>query len=290
MEKDKLLARLRDAVEERVGRKVCTPKDFDYLHDSIFGECREMVSTSTLKRIWGYVPTDGQPRTASLDLLARFVGFDSWEQFVAQQPDIQPVQPMRRRSSMYWLAALAVSVVVTAVCVLAFGLSSAPTTVRYSGQRVLHKGGDTFRTIDQYLALFGIEGGDTAYFRPVPGLEYVYVWGPEYGNPIWHNEGDSLQLMPTITEYWKPLPGTADYQSEEYIKEVNAKLYYERVTKDELRITFMRDLVNGFYVFLGVYRLDRELSSPEHCVWRRVSDECDLGRLGDLEQLRENSR
>ena len=96
--------------------------------------------------------------------------------------------------------------------------------------------------------------------------------------------------MPTITEYWKPLPGTADYQSEEYIKEVNAKLYYERVTKDELRITFMRDLVDGFYVFLGVYRLDRELSYPEHCVWRRVSDECDLGRLGDLEQLRENSR
>lgn len=66
MEKDKLLARLRDAVEERVGRKVCTPKDFDYLHDCIFGECREMLSTSTLKRIWGYVPTDGQPRTATV--------------------------------------------------------------------------------------------------------------------------------------------------------------------------------------------------------------------------------
>ena len=298
MENDRLFAHLREAVELKAGRKVRTPKDFDYLHDRIFDECHDMVSTSTLKRIWGYVTTEGQPRTTSLDLLARYVGYDDWEQFaVRQTSDGQEpqqsaaTQPVTARRRKYWLMALGAAVIaVIAIYVLTIGQASTGIAGQHSGQRILRKGQDSFRNIDQYLVLFGIEGGDTAYFRPVPGLEYVYVWGPEYGHPVWHNEGDSLQLMPTITEYWQPLPGIASYQSEEYIKEVNAKLYYERLTKDELRITFMRDLVDGFYVFLGVYRLDRELSNIRYCVWRRVADELDLGRLSNLEQLRENSR
>lgn len=284
---DNELARLREAIEQKVGRKIRTPKDFDYLYSCIYDKCGTMVSISSLKRIWGYVSTDSSPRLSTLDPLARYVGYDDWEQFAARQTD---AQPKRRHTLAYWLTALAVAVVTaSAVYVLPSSQPNAETTKKYSGQRVLHKGQDTFRTIDQYLELFGIGGGDTAYFRPLPGMNFVYVWGPEYGHPVWHNEGDTLQLMPTITEYWKPLPGTADYQSEKYIKEVNAKLYYERMTNDELRITFMRDLIDGFYVFLGVYRLDRELSTPEHCVWRRVSDECGLGCLGDLESLH-NSR
>jgi len=47
-----------------------------------------------------------------------------------------------------------------------------------SGQRVLRKGQDCFRSIEEYLSLFGIPNGDTAYFRPLPGHDLIYVWGP----------------------------------------------------------------------------------------------------------------
>ena len=157
-----------------------------------------------------------------------------------------------------------------------------------SGKRVLRKGQDCFRTIDDYLMLVGIEATDTAYFRPLPGNKYVYVWGPEYGHPVWHNEGDSTQLMPTITEYWTPLPGEQSFQNAEYVRLANEKLYYERLEKDELRLTFMKNIVDGFYVFLGIYRMDREQSTIEKTVWKRVSDQCDLGHLDKIELLRNN--
>ena len=155
-----------------------------------------------------------------------------------------------------------------------------------SGKRLLRKGQDCFRTIDDYLILFGIEASDTAYSRPLPGHKEVYVWGPEYQHPVWHNDGDTAQLMPTITEYWTPLPGEKEFQNEEYVRLANEKLYYERLEKDELRLTFMKNIVDGFYVFLGVYRMDRENSTKEKTVWKRVADQCDLGNLDKIELLR----
>jgi hypothetical protein len=92
--------------------------------------------------------------------------------------------------------------------------------------------------------------------------------------------------MPTITEYWTPLPGEQDYQNKEYVRLANEKLYYERLEKDELRLTFMKNIVNGFYVFLGIYRMDKENSSIEKTVWKRVTDQCDLGNLDKVELLR----
>lgn len=149
-------------------------------------------------------------------------------------------------------------------------------TATYSGQRVLHKGQDFFSSIDEYLALFHVAATDTAYFQPLPGMAYTYLWGPEYGNHTCHNEGNKQLLMPTITEYWTPSPSK---YSTAYIRLFNEKLYFERLERDELRITFMRDIVDSLYVFLGVYRIDAQASSPQKCVWRRVADELDLGLL-----------
>lgn len=295
-----VIERLRHAVEQKAGQKIQTPKDFDYLRDCIFSERHDMISTSTLKRIWGYVASDGQPRIASLDLLARYVGYNDWENFAEQHKDdgapsadeplLTAARPRRHMALRALVVVVAALMAVAAVWLLATKDSAPTTSSPKSGLRMLHKGEDFFRSTDQYLSLFGIEDSDTAYFQPLPGLEHVYVWGPEYHNPVWHNDGDSLLLLPTITEYWHPLQGTAEYQSEKYINEVNAKLYYERLVKDELRITFMRDLVEGFYVFLGVYRMDHELSTTEKCVWRRVADSIDLGALPDVALLREKLR
>lgn len=307
-----LIARLRQAVECKAGRQIRTPKDFDYLSEVIFADCHAMLSVSTLKRIWGYVQTDSSPRPSTLDPLTRYVGFADWEDFAAKnspaEEELRPAQgvpssaqggqpsalgerPVRRKP--LWRRPLfLLSVVLLAVAALAvilargihhFGMAAQPVP---SGQRVLHSGKDCFQNIDEYLALFGVSATDTAYFQPLPGKTYVYLWGPEYGNTTWHNEGNALQLMPTITEYWTPNPDEVYYATKEYVVLANEKLYYERLDRDELRITFMRDIVDSLYVFLGIYRMDRDLSTSEKFVWRRVCDSIDLGHLDVIEKLR----
>ena len=63
-----------------------TPKDFEYLRDSIYEECHEMVSISTLKRLWGYNKYANTPRKSSLNPIARYVGFRDWDDFLQQNP------------------------------------------------------------------------------------------------------------------------------------------------------------------------------------------------------------
>ncbi|MBO6169608.1 MAG: hypothetical protein J6O51_06510 [Bacteroidales bacterium] len=51
-----------------------TTTDFDALAERIETSTHERISSSTLKRIWGYVSMHPRPRTATLDILSRFVG------------------------------------------------------------------------------------------------------------------------------------------------------------------------------------------------------------------------
>lgn len=299
------IERLRTAVEQKVGLKMCITKDFEVLRDAIMEECHEAVSVSTLKRIWGHVQTDGLPRTSSLTLLAQYVGYADWKHFTEDHPvettetpdtaAMPTTRPRRSTARRVVIVVATVAVLTLAVWATAMGgvfrhsseTETTTTTIGApSGKRVLHKGDDYFRTIGEYLLLFGIEDGDSAYWRPLPGHKNVIVWGPEYGHPVWHNEGDKELLMPTITEYWIPLPGTSETYTPEYIKKRNADFYKERMQTDELRITFMKNIVNGFYVFLGIYRFDSRQSTSERTIWRRVADNCDLGLLDQLEQLR----
>ncbi len=65
---------LCEAVESKDGRKIQTPKDFEFLAERIFEQLHERISASTLKRIWGYVPQTTIPRTSTLDLLSQSDG------------------------------------------------------------------------------------------------------------------------------------------------------------------------------------------------------------------------
>lgn len=55
---------------------------------------------------------------------------------------------------------------------------------------------------------------------------------------------------------------------------------------NEVRITFMKNLVDTGYVFIGVYRLSLQQSDTIRCVWERVAEECNLNNLDYLEELR----
>lgn len=69
---------LLEAVEKKYGRGVNTSTDFESLSVVIEHEIGEYISSSTLKRLWGYVNLKPVPRIATLDVLSRFVGYNSF--------------------------------------------------------------------------------------------------------------------------------------------------------------------------------------------------------------------
>lgn len=76
---------IRRMVEDMTGRKMQTPKDFDFLARMIFERTSVLLSVSTLKRFWGYVAKDdetrGEMRRDSLNTLAVYVGYADWDTF-----------------------------------------------------------------------------------------------------------------------------------------------------------------------------------------------------------------
>lgn len=72
---------LRQMVEDSVARKMKTPADFQFLTGIISERCKESLSVSTLKRVWGYVDGYDNTRYLTLSILARCVGFRDWEDF-----------------------------------------------------------------------------------------------------------------------------------------------------------------------------------------------------------------
>ncbi len=72
---------LRRLVEESFGREVKSPKGFIQLSESIFERTGILMSPTTLKRIWGYLSEPVTPRPSTLDTLARYIGWGSWNEF-----------------------------------------------------------------------------------------------------------------------------------------------------------------------------------------------------------------
>lgn len=77
--------RLKEEVENLVGRKIKTPKDFEFLSRQIVGYMGESISVSTLKRMWGYVSSSCKPSPYNLNLLARMVGCADWSSFIQEE-------------------------------------------------------------------------------------------------------------------------------------------------------------------------------------------------------------
>lgn len=74
---------LRHMVEARLGYTPKTPMALDKLGLLIHSTTGETISLSTLKRLWGYVPSKHVPSYHVLSILARFCGFKDWDDFTA---------------------------------------------------------------------------------------------------------------------------------------------------------------------------------------------------------------
>ena len=75
------LAYLLTEVENRYGRRIATTTDFESLSFVIEHQTGEQISSSTLKRLWGYVSLNPTPRIATLDILSKFVGHKNFKAF-----------------------------------------------------------------------------------------------------------------------------------------------------------------------------------------------------------------
>lgn len=68
-------------VAQKFRRRIQTTADFEALSIVIENETDDLVSSSTLKRLWGVVSLNPTPRISTLDVLSRFVGFRDFKAF-----------------------------------------------------------------------------------------------------------------------------------------------------------------------------------------------------------------
>ena len=283
-QQDHHIAQLREAMEKKAGRQMHTPKDFDFLSESIFETLHQKVSATTLKRLWGYLQESSTPRVSTLDLLAQYVGYADWNSFCLQ--DEKPIEQIdqselikpQSKRPIWWIAAL---MVVAAIVLISLFMGQSEPTEKPKDNKYVLRIGQTFKTPYDYHRIFGIVAKDSLWGRQIPHHPGIWTWGPMYHHPRWHNDGDSAQLLPTITEYWEH--PSIDKQASE---RRNKDHYYLYKRLNELRIAFVKNLVDTGYVFTGVYRMSVELSDTTKTVWVRVADEVDLDHLDYLENLR----
>ena len=82
---EKYIDTLKGDVEERTG-KLYSHGDFTRLSEMIYEKSKEMISPTTLKRLWGYLKQESPtPQTRTLNVLAAFVGFTDWQQYCNYQ-------------------------------------------------------------------------------------------------------------------------------------------------------------------------------------------------------------
>lgn len=72
---------LLKVVLEQFGKTLDSPSDYDSLSLDIQARTGEAVSSTTLKRLYGYVKPATAPRLSTLSTLARYAGYAGWSDF-----------------------------------------------------------------------------------------------------------------------------------------------------------------------------------------------------------------
>lgn len=84
------LSNLRNDIEQKFSRQVKTPADFEALSEDIRQNTKQNISTSTLKRLWGYVKSKPSHHIYTLNVLAIYLGYGSWQDYsrnIAEESD-----------------------------------------------------------------------------------------------------------------------------------------------------------------------------------------------------------
>ena len=287
-EQQQAIEALREAIERTVGKKIQTPKDFDFLSQLIEERCGEHVSVSTLKRVWGYVTSNSLPRRSTLNILAQLIGKQDWDDFCDSEHNVDTGNTQKSDSQANQKKKLSKRIPIIAAAVLAGFIAIVYffCEPHVDSSVVLHTG-ETFDSTDEYLDLFDVQDRQAPWSVPVPDHPGLIIWGAKYNHPDWHNEGNADSLMPTITEYlsFKPLDDSPE--SRKLLREKNRKWYLTAIRNNQVRVVFMKNLPGDTcFTFTGIYCVSYSLSDTTKVVWMRMSQECDLNHLEILDRLR----
>jgi len=72
---------LLNRIEKKYGRDLRTPSDFESLSAVMEYSTGDHISASTLKRLWGYIHIATSPRVATLNILAKYAGYQNFRDF-----------------------------------------------------------------------------------------------------------------------------------------------------------------------------------------------------------------
>lgn len=102
------IERLKDAVVAAFGQTLDSPTDYERLSADIQCKTGELISVSTLKRLFGYLKPGTAPRPSTLSVLARYVGSTGWSDFCdkcSKEEDPEPrkvsAKPVYRHPVVY---------------------------------------------------------------------------------------------------------------------------------------------------------------------------------------------
>lgn len=80
-----IVEHLKQIVIRQLGRTLESPADYEYLSEQIQKKTGEYLSPTTLKRVFGHIPYTGQLRPTTLSILARYAGFNGWQDYLDKQ-------------------------------------------------------------------------------------------------------------------------------------------------------------------------------------------------------------
>ena len=113
---------LKKEVLRKFGRTVEAAADFDALSAAIQQSISETLSSSTLKRVFGYVKYDAEPSATTLSILSRYVGYAGWSDFCRNfqpsEPDNRTLHYRIHKQKRLILFLTAASIILTAACIL----------------------------------------------------------------------------------------------------------------------------------------------------------------------------
>lgn len=72
----------KEHIEEKLGKKIRYPSDYEALAYDIERTTKQRISTNTIKRLLGAIESVKEPRLFTLDVIAQYLGYENWDVYV----------------------------------------------------------------------------------------------------------------------------------------------------------------------------------------------------------------
>ncbi len=73
---------IKQDIEQVLKREIRYPADCEVLEQDIKYKCNETVSASTLKRLFGLIKGNFEPRLYTLDVISKYLGFKNYDHYL----------------------------------------------------------------------------------------------------------------------------------------------------------------------------------------------------------------